>query len=315
MGIGTLIGIAIVIAVILIVLIPNVRIVPQAQQFVIERLGSYLKTWDNGLHFKIPFFDRVANKVSLKENVADFPPQPVITRDNATISVNTVIFYSVVDAKNYTYGVAMPLAAIENLTATTLRNIIGEMELDQTLTSRDIINNKIRAVLDEATDPWGIKINRVEIKDIDPGTEIRTAMEKQMRAEREKRATILTAEATKEAAIRNAEGVKQSTILNAEGRAEAAIKYAEGQAKALEIINAAQPNQATITIKSLEAFEKAADGKATKIIIPSDIQGIAGLVSSCIEMGKEIPAETAEAATQKKELKKPGTGMDNMSGC
>jgi len=304
-NLGLLIGIAIVIIVLLVILIPNVRIVPQAQQFVIERLGSYITTWDNGLHVKVPFFDRVAKKVSLKENVVEFPPQPVITMDNATISISFVIFYNVVDAKNYTYGVAQPLLAIENLTATTLRNIIGSMDLDKTLTSRDAINNQMRATLDSVTGDWGIRIARVEIKDIDPGSQIKNAMELQMKAEREKRATILTAEATKEAAIRNAEGMKQSAILSAEGRAEAAVKYAEGQAKALQIINDAAPNQATITIKSLEAFEKAADGKATKIIIPSDIQGIAGLVSSCAEMVKDGGIKQPSiAAVSTKENKK-----------
>lgn len=298
-SLGLIIGIAILIAVILVILIPNVRIVPQAQQFVIERLGSYITTWDNGLHVKVPFFDRVAKKVSLKENVVEFPPQPVITMDNATISISFVIFYNVVDAKNYTYGVSQPLLAIENLTATTLRNIIGSMDLDKTLTSRDAINNQMRATLDSVTGDWGIRIARVEIKDIDPGSQIKNAMELQMKAEREKRATILTAEATKEAAIRNAEGMKQSAILSAEGRAEAAVKYAEGQAKALQIINDAAPNQATITIKSLEAFEKAADGKATKIIIPSDIQGIAGLVSSCAEMVKDSEIKQPNIASVK----------------
>ena len=293
---------AAVILLLIVVIIVNIKIVPQSKAYVIERLGAYSTTWQTGLHVKIPVFERVAKAVSLKEQVADFPPQPVITKDNVTMQIDTVVFYQITDPKLYTYGVESPIAAIENLTATTLRNIIGDMELDHTLTSRDTINAQIRVILDEATDPWGIKVNRVELKNIFPPREIQDAMEKQMKAERERREAILRAEGEKASAILVAQGEKESKILTAEGekasailRAEAVkeskMREAEGEAqailsvqqataKAIELLNAANPSQAVLTIKSLDAFAKAADGKATKIIIPSEIQGIAGLASS-----------------------------------
>lgn len=291
--------IPIIIAVILIaIIVANVRIVPQANAFVIERLGSYHKTWETGLHVKIPIIDRVAKRVSLKEAVVDFPPQPVITKDNVTMQIDTVVFYRIVDPKLYTYGVERPMMAIENLTATTLRNIIGDMELDATLTSRDTINSQITQVLDEATDAWGIKINRVELKNIMPPKEIQDSMEKQMKAERERREKILQAEGEKKSAILVAEGEKESAILRAEAVRESKIREAEGEAEAIlkiqqataagiEMINKVNPSQEVISIKALEAFEKAADGKATKIIIPSEIQGIAGLATSLTELAKK----------------------------
>lgn len=301
--------ILILIFVILLVVVTNIVIVPQSMVYVVERLGSYSETWSAGLHVKIPFLERVAKKVSLKEQVADFPPQPVITRDNVTMQIDTVVFFQVMDAKLYTYGVNQPIAAIESLSATTLRNIIGEMELDHTLTSRDTINSKITAILDEATDKWGIKVNRVEVKNIIPPREIQEAMEKQMKAERERReailraegekkSTILVAEGNKESAILDAEAEKQAAILRAEAQKEATIKEAEGQAEAtlkiqqanadgLRMLKEAAPDNAVLQIKSLEAFAKAADGQATKIIIPSDIQGIAGLSKSIVEIAKE----------------------------
>lgn len=291
----------------LIIVVLNIKIVPQSKAYVIERLGTYHATWETGLHVKIPFLERVAKVVSLKEQVADFPPQPVITKDNVTMQIDTVIFFQITDAKLYTYGVERPISAIENLTATTLRNIIGEMELDHTLTSRDTINAKIRGILDEATDPWGIKVNRVELKNIVPPAEIQDAMEKQMKAERERReailraegekkSTILVAEGHKESAILDAEAEKQAAILRAEAKKEAMIREAEGEAEAImkvqqanadgiRFLKDAGADQAVLTIKSLEAFEKAADGKATKIIIPSEIQGMAGLVKSLTEVG------------------------------
>ena len=293
---------AAVILLLIVVIIVNIKIVPQSKAYVIERLGAYSTTWQTGLHVKIPVVERVAKIVSLKEQVADFPPQPVITKDNVTMQIDTVVFYQITDPKLYTYGVESPIAAIENLTATTLRNIIGDMELDHTLTSRDTINAQIRVILDEATDPWGIKVNRVELKNIFPPREIQDAMEKQMKAERERREAILRAEGEKASAILVAQGEKESKILTAEGekasailRAEAVkeskMREAEGEAqailsvqqataKAIELLNAANPSQAVLSIKSLDAFAKAADGKATKIIIPSEIQGIAGLASS-----------------------------------
>jgi regulator of protease activity HflC (stomatin/prohibitin superfamily) len=260
----------------------------------VERLGSYYQTWDTGLHVKIPFIDRIAKKVSLKEQVVDFPPQPVITKDNVSVSINTVTYFQVTDPKLLAYGIDRPMMAIENLTATTLRNIVGSLELDETLTSRDHINVEMRAILDEATDAWGIKINRVELKDIDPPREIQEAMERQMKAEREKREQILRAEGEKKANILSAEGEKESAILRAEAKKQTAIREAEGEAQAIltvqtavaegiRKINEANPSQAYLTMKSLESFEKAADGKATKIIIPSEIQGIAGLVSAIKE--------------------------------
>ena len=295
--------------VILILIISNVKIVPQAQSYVIERLGAYHTTWETGLHVKVPFIYRVSKVVSRKEQVADFPPQPVITKDNVTIQIDTVVFFQITDPKLYTYGVDRPMQAIENLTATTLRNIIGDLELDNTLTSRDVINSKIRIILDEATDPWGIKVNRVELKNIIPPREIQDAMEKQMKAERERRESILRAEgekrsqilvaegrkesqilqaeADKQAAILKAEAVKEAKIREAEGEAQAILAVQEATAKGIELINQAKPSQGVLTIKSLEAFTKAADGKATKIIIPSELQGIAGLVTGIKEIATD----------------------------
>ena len=283
--------ILILIFVILLVVVTNIVIVPQSMVYVVERLGSYSETWASGLHVKIPFIERVAKKVSLKEQVADFPPQPVITRDNVTMQIDTVVFFQVMDAKLYTYGVNQPIAAIESLSATTLRNIIGEMELDHTLTSRDTINAKMRSILDEATDPWGIKVNRVELKNILPPREIQNAMEKQMKAERERRESILQAEGEKASKILVAEGEKQSAILKADAQKQARIMQAEGEAAAilkvqqamadsLKLLNEAAPNDQVIKLKALEALEKVADGKATKLIIPSEIQGLAGLAAS-----------------------------------
>ncbi len=285
----------ILILIILIMLISNIKIVPQAHAYIIERLGGYNSTWGVGLHVKIPFIDRIASKISLKEHVVDFPPQPVITKDNVTMQIDTVVYYQITDPKLYTYGVERPMMAIENLTATTLRNIIGDLELDETLTSRDTVNTQMRAILDEATDPWGIKINRVELKNIMPPEEIQNAMERQMKAERERRESILRAEGEKKSAILTAEGEKESAILRAEAKKESAIREAEGSAEAIlkvqtavaegiKRINEAKPSDAYIAIKSLESFEKAADGKATKIIIPSNIQGIAGLAASVKEI-------------------------------
>ncbi len=307
-GIGGIIFI-IIIAIIVLILISCVKIVHQAQAVVVERLGAYLTTWNTGLHFKLPIIDRVARRIDLKEQVVDFPPQPVITEDNVTMQIDTVIFYQITDPKMFCYGVASPIIAIENLTATTLRNIIGDLELDQTLTSRETINTKMRAELDRATDAWGIKVNRVELKNIIPPTAIRDAMEKQMKAERERReailraegekkSTVLVAEGQKESVILEAEAAKQAAILKAEAEKEKMIKEAEGQAEAilkvqqatadgLKFIKEAGADQSVLTLKSLEAFEKAADGKATKIIIPSEIQGIAGLVKSITEVAED----------------------------
>ena len=277
-----------IIILILVVLfvIPNVIIVPQAREYVIERLGSYLTTWQNGLHFKIPFIDRISNKVTLKEIVKDFAPQPVITKDNVTMQIDTVVYFQITDPKLYTYGIESPISAIENLTATTLRNIIGELELDQTLTSRDIINSKMRSILDEATDPWGIKVNRVEVKNILPPRDIQEAMEKQMRAERERREKILQAEGEKKSSILIAEGEKESAILKAEAQKEAQIKMAEGEAEALlkikkaeadgiKLLREAKADTSVLTLKSYEDLEKLAEGQSTKIIVPSDMQNIA----------------------------------------
>ena len=330
-GILFLIPIAFVVLILFLILIANLKIVPQATVYVVERLGSYYATWENGIHVKVPFIDRVAKKVSLKEQVADFAPQPVITRDNVTMQIDTVVFFQITDAKLFTYGVERPMAAIENLTATTLRNIIGEMELDNTLVSRDVINTKITATLDQATDKWGIKVNRVELKNILPPKEIQNAMEKQMKAERERRETILQAEgekrsqilvaegekesailraqaskesailqaeAQKQAAILQAEAEKQSTILRADGVREQKIREAEGESQAIEMVQKAyadalrllteaNPSDKVIQIKGLEAFSKAADGKATKIIIPSEIQSLAGLVGSLKEVASD----------------------------
>src|SRR6056297_3666660 len=276
-------------------IVPNIRIVPQSNAFVIERLGGYLTTWKVGLNLKIPLIDRVSSKVSLKEKVVDFPPQPVITKDNVTMSIDTVVYYQIVNPKLFTYGVDNPISAIENLTATSLRNIIGNLELDESLTSRDTINTQMRATLDEATDPWGIKVNRVEVKNIEPPADIQEAMEKQMRAERERRESILRAEGKKRAAILVAAGQKESVILEAEAYKESSVRRAEGEseailkvqkakAKGIEMIRLSKPNKEVLTIQSMEAFIKAADGKATKIIIPSEIQGIAGLASSLTEI-------------------------------
>ena len=296
------------------VLASCVRIVPQAYAVILERLGAYQATWSTGIHFKVPFIERVARKVNLKEQVVDFPPQPVITKDNVTMQIDTVVFFQITDPKLYTYGVENPIMAIENLSATTLRNIIGDMELDETLTSRETINTKMRASLDEATDPWGIKVNRVELKNIIPPAAIQDAMEKQMKAERERReavtraegekkSTVLVAEGKKQSAILDAEAEKQAAILRAEAQKERMIKEAEGQAEAvlkvqnataegIRMIREAGADEAVLTLKSLEAFAKAADGKATKIIIPSDIQGIAGLASSLKEIVTDPKAET-----------------------
>ena len=300
---GFVIGIIIIL---ILLLLSCVKIVPQAKSFVIDRLGAYHVTWGVGLHFKVPMIDRVAKRVSLKEQVVDFPPQPVITKDNVTMQIDTVVYFQITDPKLYTYGVELPMSAIENLTATTLRNIIGDMELDESLTSRDVINTQMRSILDEATDPWGIKVNRVELKNIIPPAGIREAMEKQMKAERERREAILRAEGEKKSAVLVAEGEKesrilqaeaekQSQILQAEAEKEAAIRVAEGEAQAilevqkataegLKMLNDANPTDGVLAIKSLEAFAKAADGKATKIIIPSEIQGLAGLVTSIKEL-------------------------------
>ena len=277
------------------VIIANIKIVPQAHAFVLERLGAFHAAWGTGLHIKIPFIDRIAKKVSLKEQVIDFPPQPVITKDNVTMQIDTVVYFQITDPKLYAYGVENPISAIENLSATTLRNIIGEMELDHTLTSRDVINSKIRVILDEATDPWGIKVNRVELKNIIPPKEIQDSMEKQMKAERERRAKILDAEGEKRSAILIAEGQKESAVLRADavketkireaqGEAEAILTVQKARAEAIRMMNEANPGEQVIALKSLEAFEKAADGKATKIIVPSNIQGLAGLAVSIKEL-------------------------------
>ena len=277
--------------ILLVLLVTNIHVVQQSRAFVVERLGAYHATWSVGPHVKLPFLDRVAKKVSLKEQVVDFAPQPVITKDNVTMQIDTVIYFQIIDPKLYTYGVEQPLSAIENLTATTLRNIIGDLELDQSLTSRDHINTQMRAILDEATDPWGIKVNRVELKNIIPPRDIQDSMEKQMRAERERREAILQAQGQKESQILVAEGEKQSAILRADAAKQAAILEAEGQAAAIlkvqqaladsiKLLNEANPNDQVVKIKALEAFQAAADGKATKIIIPSEIQGLAGLASS-----------------------------------
>ncbi len=290
-----MIAIIVVAAVVIIILIANLKVVPQAYRYVIERLGEYNATWEAGLHFKLPFFDRVSKIVSLKEQVIDFPPQPVITKDNVTIQIDTVVYFEITDPKLYTYGVENPISAIENLSATTLRNIIGDMDLDHTLTSRDVINSKIRVILDEATDPWGIKVNRVELKNIIPPREIQDAMEKQMKAERERRARILDAEGEKTSAILVAEGHKESAILKADavretkireaqGEAEAIIAIQKAQAESIKLLNEANPTEAIIKLKGLEAFTAAADGKATKLIIPSEIQSLAGMAASLKEM-------------------------------
>ena len=283
---------------VMVLIITNIRIVPQSNAFVIERLGAYQGTWNVGLHVKMPFLDRIAKKVSLKEKVFDFPPQPVITRDNVTMMIDTVVYFQITDPKLYTYGVEQPINALENLSATTLRNIIGELELDESLTSRDVINTKMRSILDEATDPWGIKVNRVEVKNIEPPQAIRDAMEKQMKAERERREQILIAEGHKQSAILEAEGQKQALILQAEAQKESAIQKAKGEAEAirevqqakaegLKMLKEAGMDASVLKLRSLEAFEKAADGQATKIIVPSDLQSLAGVVTSVAEIAKK----------------------------
>ncbi len=294
MNIGAIILIALAVIVIVTIIL-NIKVVPQAHAYVIERLGAYHSTWSTGLHFMMPFLDKISKKVSLKEQVIDFPPQPVITKDNVTMQIDTVVYFQITDSKLYAYGVERPISAIENLSATTLRNIIGDLELDHTLTSRDVINTKIRIILDEATDAWGIKVNRVELKNIIPPQEIQESMEKQMKAERERRALILTAEGQKQSAILVAEGEKESAILRADAQKETKIREAQGEAQAItlvqqaladsiKLLNEANPNEAVIAIKGLEAFGKAADGKATKIIIPSNIQSFAGLATSFKEL-------------------------------
>ncbi|MBR1413642.1 MAG: SPFH/Band 7/PHB domain protein [Bacilli bacterium] len=281
--------------IIAIIVIPNIKVVPQAKSYVVERLGSYYATWGNGLHFLVPFIDRISNKVSLKEIVKDFAPQPVITSDNVTMQIDTVVYFQITDAKLYTYGVEYPISAIENLTATTLRNIIGELELDQTLTSRDIINSKMRSILDEATDPWGIKVNRVEVKNILPPRDIQDAMEKQMRAERERREKILQAEGEKKSSILIAEGEKESAILRAEAQKQSQIKIAEGEAEALlklkqaeadgiKLLKDAKADKAVLALKSYETLNNMADGQATKIFIPADLQGVATIGTTLKEM-------------------------------
>ncbi len=299
----------IIVVLLAVVVIVNIKIVPQSKAYVIERLGAYHCTWDTGLHFLIPIIDRVSKQVSLKEQVADFPPQPVITKDNVTMQIDTVVFFQITDSKLFAYGVENPIAAIENLTATTLRNIIGDLELDHTLTSRDTINAKIRSILDEATDPWGIKINRVELKNIKPPAEIQDAMEKQMKAERQRReailraegekssnilvaqgkkeSQILEAEAEKQAAILHAEAEKEARIRRAEGEAEAILKINQAQAESIKLINEATPSNEYLTLKKLESFEKVSDGNATKVIIPSDLQNVVGLVNTIAESTKE----------------------------
>ncbi|MBQ9267902.1 MAG: SPFH/Band 7/PHB domain protein [Oscillospiraceae bacterium] len=297
MGFAIVIGILAVI--VLLILVKNIHIVQQSRAYVIERLGAFQTVWEVGLHFKIPFIERVAKKVSLKEQVMDYPPQPVITKDNVTMQIDTVIYYQITDPKLYTYGVEHPMNAIETLTATTLRNIIGDLELDQTLTARATINGEMRAILDEATDPWGIKVNRVELKNILPPTDIQNSMEKQMKAERERRQNILQAEGTKQSAILVAEGEKEAAVLRADAEKQAAILRAEGEAQAilavqramadsLKLLNEAAPNDQVIKLKALEAMEKVADGKATKIIIPSEIQGLAGLAEGVVETVKKV---------------------------
>ena len=288
----------ILIIVLILIIITNIKIVPQSKTFVIERLGSYKSTWQTGLHFKIPFIERIANNVSLKEKVRDFAPQPVITKDNVTMQIDTVVYFQITDPKLYTYGVENPINAIETLTATTLRNIIGELELDETLTSRDLINNKMCLILDEATDPWGIKINRVEVKNIIPPRDIQEAMEKQMRAERERREKILQAEGEKKSSILIAEGEKESAILRAEAQKESQIKLAEGEAEAIlkvqeataagiKLLKEAGADKSVLALKQLETLEKVAEGQATKIIIPSDMQNMASLVTTASELLKK----------------------------
>ena len=290
------------IVIVFIIVISNISVVQQSRAYVIERLGAFHSVWGVGMHFKIPFLDRIARKVSLKEQVLDYPPQPVITKDNVTMQIDTVVYFQITDPKLYAYGVEQPMAAMETLTATTLRNIIGDLELDQTLTSRDVVNTKMRAILDEATDPWGIKVNRVELKNILPPQDIQNSMEKQMKAERDRRQAILQAEGQKKSAILIAEGEKESAILRADAKKQQQILEAEGQAEAIlkvqtataegiRLINEAAPGDGVLKIKALEAFAAAANGRATKIIIPSEIQGVAGLAEGIVQSVKDIPAE------------------------
>lgn len=300
-----IIVILILVVLIALILIANIKVIPQARAYVIERLGAYYMTWNTGLHFKIPFADRIAKRISLKEQVVDFPPQPVITKDNVTMQIDTVVYFQVTDPKLYTYGVENPMSAIENLSATTLRNIIGDLELDNTLTSRDVINTKIRVILDEATDPWGIKVNRVELKNILPPQEIQNSMEKQMKAERERRARILESEGVKRSQILVAEGEKESTILKADAVKESKIREAQGEAQAilmvqkayadsLKMLNEAKPTDKVLTLKSFEALAKVADGRATKLIIPSEMQSMAGLAASIKEIVTEDKPEITD---------------------
>ena len=293
-----IIAIIVVVVLLLILIVRNIHVVQQSKAYVIERMGAFSAVWEVGIHFKIPFIEKVAKKVSLKEQVLDYPPQPVITKDNVTMQIDTVVYFQITDPKLYTYGVEYPMVAMETLTATTLRNIIGDLELDQTLTSRDVINTKMRAILDEVTDPWGIKVNRVELKNILPPADIQSSMEKQMKAERDRRQAILQAEGTKHSAILVAEGEKESAILRADAEKQAAVLRAQGEAEAIlavqkaladsvKLLNEACPNDQVIKLKALEAMQKVADGKATKIIIPSEIQGLAGLATSIKEFAKD----------------------------
>ena len=300
----TIIILGVLALLILLILVKNICVVQQSRAYVVERLGAFHSVWGVGMHFKVPFIERVAKRVSLKEQVLDYPPQPVITKDNVTMQIDTVVYFSITDPKLYTYGVEQPMVAMETLTATTLRNIIGDLELDQTLTSRDVINTKMRAILDEATDPWGIKVTRVELKNILPPQDIQNSMEKQMKAERDRRQAILQAEGTKHSQILVAEGEKESAILRADAEKQAAILRAEGQAQAIlavqkataeamRLLNEACPNDQVIKLKALEAMQKIADGKATKIIIPSEIQGLAGLATGLVEAAKDPKAPEA----------------------
>ena len=295
---GPIIAVIVVVVLLLILIVRNIHVVQQSKAYVIERMGAFSTVWEVGIHFKMPFVEKVAKKVSLKEQVLDYPPQPVITKDNVTMQIDTVVYFQITDPKLYTYGVEYPMVAMETLTATTLRNIIGDLELDQTLTSRDVINTKMRAILDEVTDPWGIKVNRVELKNLLPPADIQSSMEKQMKAERDRRQAILQAEGTKHSAILVAEGEKESAILRADAEKQAAILRAQGEAEAIlvvqkaladsvKILNEACPNDQVIKLKALEAMQKVADGKATKIIIPSEIQGLAGLATSIKEFAKD----------------------------
>ena len=290
--------VGVIVVILLMIIISNIAVVQQSRAYVIERLGAFQTVWGVGLHFKLPFIDRIARRVSLKEQVLDYPPQPVITKDNVTMQIDTVVYFQITDPKLYAYGVEQPMAAMETLTATTLRNIIGDLELDQTLTSRDVVNTKMRAILDEATDPWGIKVNRVELKNILPPADIQSSMEKQMKAERDRRQAILQAEGQKKSAILIAEGEKESAILRADAEKQAAILKAEGEAEAirkvqqaladsLAMLNEKAPNEQVIKLKSIEAMQKIADGKATKIIIPSEMQGLVGLANGIVESAKE----------------------------